>query len=376
MFVLMRVYFEKPRTTIGWKGLINDPTWTTRSRSRRASGRRANWLLFLADIGLPPRPKPRPDHAAVPVRARHVDRDRRAHDRVADASRNGERALDSGRVKNGTDGFAVGRDQRAAVRAPSASLPRHHAAGPVGVFRTRATANGHMVLRGGGGRPNYDSVSIALCERELEKAGCRSASSSTGSHGNSNKDPGCRRWLRRTSATRSSKATLDRRADAGEQPALGAAADPGQPGRIGSMACPSPMPASTGRRPKGCCNRSMRDCVLRRGSPRVRGRLVGIRAFISRGFAMVSAKKYDLLVKNVRVVRPNKASVQKADVAIADGKFARWAARSLRPMRARWSTARACWPCRASSIRTCTRASIRRSPRTRSPRAGQRRRAA
>jgi 3-deoxy-7-phosphoheptulonate synthase len=62
--------------------------------------------------------------------------------------------------------------------------------GQSAVFRTRGNRYGHIVLRGGGGRTNYDSVSIALCERELEKAGLPTNIVIDCSHGNSTKDPG------------------------------------------------------------------------------------------------------------------------------------------------------------------------------------------
>jgi 3-deoxy-7-phosphoheptulonate synthase len=58
------------------------------------------------------------------------------------------------------------------------------------VFHTLGNKYGHIVLRGGGGRTNYDSVSIAICERELEKAGLPGNIVVDCSHGNSSKDPG------------------------------------------------------------------------------------------------------------------------------------------------------------------------------------------
>jgi len=190
MFVLMRVYFEKPRTTIGWKGLINDPTWTTRSRSRRASGRRANCCCSW------PTSACRRDEALDPIMPQYLSE---LVTWTAIGARTTEsqthREMASGLstpvgFKNGHRWFAVGRDQRAAVRAPSASLLGITQQGQSAVFRTRGNRYGHMVLRGGGGRPNYDSVSIALCERELEKAGLPVSIVVDCSHGNSNKDPG------------------------------------------------------------------------------------------------------------------------------------------------------------------------------------------
>jgi 3-deoxy-7-phosphoheptulonate synthase len=92
--------------------------------------------------------------------------------------------------KNGTDGSLS-----VAINALQSARHPHHflgitQQGQSAVFRTRGNRYGHMVLRGGGGRPNYDSVSIALCERELEKAGLPVSIVVDCSHGNSNKDPG------------------------------------------------------------------------------------------------------------------------------------------------------------------------------------------
>jgi 3-deoxy-7-phosphoheptulonate synthase len=94
-------------------------------------------------------------------------------------------------------GFKYGTDGSLAVAInalQSARHPHHFLGisqqGQSAVFRTRGNRYGHMVLRGGGGRTNYDSVSIALCERELEKAGLPDSIVVDCSHGNSNKDPG------------------------------------------------------------------------------------------------------------------------------------------------------------------------------------------
>jgi 3-deoxy-7-phosphoheptulonate synthase len=61
--------------------------------------------------------------------------------------------------------------------------------GQVAIIRTKGNHYGHVVLRGGGGKPNYDSVSVALCEQALEKAGLRKSIMVDCSHANSNKDP-------------------------------------------------------------------------------------------------------------------------------------------------------------------------------------------
>jgi 3-deoxy-7-phosphoheptulonate synthase len=92
--------------------------------------------------------------------------------------------------KNGTDGsLAVAINALQSVRHPHHFLGMTQT-GQTAVYRTRGNRYGHIVLRGGGARTNYDSVSLALCERELEKAGLPANIVVDCSHGNSNKDPG------------------------------------------------------------------------------------------------------------------------------------------------------------------------------------------
>ena len=92
--------------------------------------------------------------------------------------------------KNGTDGaLATSINALQSVRHP------HHflgitQQGQSAVFRTRGNPHAHIVLRGGGGRVNYDAVSIALAERQLTAANLPATIVVDCSHGNSNKDPG------------------------------------------------------------------------------------------------------------------------------------------------------------------------------------------
>jgi 3-deoxy-7-phosphoheptulonate synthase len=91
--------------------------------------------------------------------------------------------------KNGTDGSLD-----VAINALRSAREPHHFLGlnqdgQTAVFQTRGNDYGHVVLRGGGGRPNYDSVSVALCEQALSEAGLASRIVIDCSHGNSNKDP-------------------------------------------------------------------------------------------------------------------------------------------------------------------------------------------
>ena len=91
--------------------------------------------------------------------------------------------------KNGTDGsLDVAVNALQSVAHPHNFLGIDQA-GQVAIIRTRGNAYGHVVLRGGNGKPNYDSVSVALAEKELEKEGIKPNIMIDCSHANSNKDP-------------------------------------------------------------------------------------------------------------------------------------------------------------------------------------------
>jgi 3-deoxy-7-phosphoheptulonate synthase len=190
MLVLMRVYFEKPRTTIGWKGLINDPDMDDSFHIEKGIRLARELLLHLAELGLPAATE-----ALDPIMPQYLSE---LVTWTAIGARTTEsqthREMASGLstpvgFKNGTDGSLA-----VAINALQSARHPHHflgitQQGQSAVFRTRGNHYGQLVLRGGGGRPNYDSVSIALCERELEKAGLPANVVVDCSHGNSNKDP-------------------------------------------------------------------------------------------------------------------------------------------------------------------------------------------
>ena len=191
LFVIMRVYFEKPRTTIGWKGLINDPDMDDSFHIEKGIRLARELLLYLADIGVPAATE-----ALDPIMPQYLSE---LVTWTAIGARTTEsqthREMASGLstpvgFKNGTDGSLA-----VAINALQSARHPHHflgitQQGQSAVFRTRGNRYGHIVLRGGGGRPNYDSVSIAICERELEKAGLPGGIVVDCSHGNSSKDPG------------------------------------------------------------------------------------------------------------------------------------------------------------------------------------------
>lgn len=191
LFVIMRVYFEKPRTTVGWKGLINDPDMDDSFHIEKGIGMARELLMYLTDIGMPAATE-----ALDPIMPQYLSE---LITWTAIGARTTEsqthREMASGLstavgFKNGTDGSLT-----VAINALQSARHPHHflgitQQGQSAVFRTRGNSLGHIVLRGGGGRTNYDSVSIALCERELEKAGLPVNIVVDCSHGNSSKDPG------------------------------------------------------------------------------------------------------------------------------------------------------------------------------------------
>ena len=190
LFVLMRVYFEKPRTTIGWKGLINDPDMDDSFHIEKGIHIARALLLDLAATGVPAATE-----ALDPIMPQYLSE---LITWTAIGARTTEsqthREMASGLstpvgFKNGTDGSLT-----VAINALQSARHPHHflgitQQGSSAVFRTRGNEYGHIVLRGGGGRTNYDSVSIAICERELEQAKLPVNIVVDCSHGNSAKDP-------------------------------------------------------------------------------------------------------------------------------------------------------------------------------------------
>jgi 3-deoxy-7-phosphoheptulonate synthase len=187
---IMRVYFEKPRTTVGWKGLINDPDLDDSFHIEKGILMARELLLYLAELGLPAGTE-----ALDPIMPQYLSE---LITWTAIGARTTEsqthREMASGLstpvgFKNGTDGaLATSINALQSVRHP------HHflgitQQGQSAVFRTRGNAHAHLVLRGGGGRVNYDAVSIALAERELAAADLPATIAVDCSHGNSNKDP-------------------------------------------------------------------------------------------------------------------------------------------------------------------------------------------
>jgi 3-deoxy-7-phosphoheptulonate synthase len=189
IYIVMRVYFEKPRTTVGWKGLINDPYLNDSFKIQEGLHIGRKLLLDIAEIGLPAATE-----ALDPISPQYL------HDLIswsAIGARTTEsqthREMASGLssavgFKNGTDGgLTVAINALQSVSKPHRFLGIN-TEGQVSIVHTRGNSYGHVVLRGGNGKPNYDSVSVALCEQELAKAKVTPNIMIDCSHANSNKN--------------------------------------------------------------------------------------------------------------------------------------------------------------------------------------------
>jgi 3-deoxy-7-phosphoheptulonate synthase len=171
LFIVMRVYFEKPRTASGWKGYINDPRMDDSFHIEEGMQKAREFLLTLADLGMPAATE-----ALDPIAPQYLGE---LISWTAIGARTSEsqthREMASGLstpvgFKNGTDGdFVVAINAIRSAAAPHSFLginPQGRSA----VVRTQGNRHGHIVLRGGANRPNYDTVSVSLVERALEEA--------------------------------------------------------------------------------------------------------------------------------------------------------------------------------------------------------------
>jgi 3-deoxy-7-phosphoheptulonate synthase len=191
LYLVMRVYFEKPRTTVGWKGLINDPYLNDSFKIEDGLHIGRKLLLDIANLGLPTSTE-----ALDPISPQYLQ-DLITWSAIGARTTESQthREMASGLscavgFKNGTDGgLAVAINALKSVKSPHRFLGIDFK-GQVAVIRTRGNQYAHVVLRGGSNGPNFDSVSVKLCEQELIKAGIKPNIMIDCSHANSNKDPG------------------------------------------------------------------------------------------------------------------------------------------------------------------------------------------
>ena len=190
LLLVMRAYFEKPRTRVGWKGLINDPYLDDSFQVADGLAIARQVLLDLAELGLPLATEAL--NAITPQYLQDLIAWSAIGARTSESQTHRELASGLSSAvgfKNGTDGTLD-----AAINAMHSVANPHRflgisAAGQVAVIETRGNPNAHIVLRGGAAGPNYGPASIAACERAMRQAGLSPTLMVDCSHANSRKNP-------------------------------------------------------------------------------------------------------------------------------------------------------------------------------------------
>ena len=190
LYIVMRVYFEKPRTSIGWKGLINDPYLDDSFKIEEGLRIGRKLLLDIVNLGLPTSTE-----ALDPISPQYLQ-DLIAWSAIGARTTESQthREMSSGLssavgFKNGTDGgLMVAINAMQSVNNPHRFLGIN-SAGQVSVVTTRGNPYAHVVLRGGSNGPNYDSVHVAQAEKALADGGVSTNIMIDCSHANSNKNP-------------------------------------------------------------------------------------------------------------------------------------------------------------------------------------------
>jgi 3-deoxy-7-phosphoheptulonate synthase len=189
LFIVMRAYFEKPRSTVGWKGLINDPYLDDSFKVGEGLNIARKLLIDLTEIGLP-----LATEALDPITPQYIQ-DLISWSAIGARTTESQthREMASGLscavgFKNGTDGsLDVAVNALQSVASPHRFLGISPS-GQVSVIHTKGNPHGHVVLRGGSGGPNYSPEHITKCEDALEKIGQTSSIMVDCSHANSDKD--------------------------------------------------------------------------------------------------------------------------------------------------------------------------------------------
>ena len=190
LFIVMRVYFEKPRTTVGWKGLINDPHLDDSGDVEYGIKLARKLLLGIAEIGLPSGTE-----FLDPIIPQYIaDLISWAAIGARTTESQTHREMSSGLsmpvgFKNGTDGSI----QTACDAMRSACSPHNFLGidqdGMTSIIRTSGNPDSHIVLRGGRDGTNYGPEHTAVAAERLKQAGMTSSLMIDCSHANSGKDP-------------------------------------------------------------------------------------------------------------------------------------------------------------------------------------------
>ncbi|ODS53090.1 MAG: 3-deoxy-7-phosphoheptulonate synthase [Acidobacteria bacterium SCN 69-37] len=189
LFLVMRVYFEKPRTSTGWKGFVNDPLMDDSFRIDQGIVRARHLLVEFAKMGLPAG-----SEALDPLSPQYIG-DLISWYTIGARTTESQthREMASGLsapvgFKNGTDGSL----DTAINAIRSAGRPHGFLGinrfGRPAIIRTRGNRYGHLILRGGGGKPNYDAANVARAETALQAAHLAPNIIVDSSHANSLKD--------------------------------------------------------------------------------------------------------------------------------------------------------------------------------------------
>ncbi len=189
LLIVMRVYFEKPRTTVGWKGLINDPDLDDSFNMQKGLLTARNLLIQIAEIGLPAATE-----ALDPITPQYLAE-------LISWSAIGARTTESQThremasglsmpvgFKNNTDGnFQVALNAMQSCRMPHHFLGLDRQ-GQVSTFKTKGNRYGHLILRGSDRQTNFDAATVTRAEQKLEELGLPQKIVIDCSHGNSRKN--------------------------------------------------------------------------------------------------------------------------------------------------------------------------------------------
>ena len=189
LMLVMRVYFEKPRTTVGWKGLINDPDMNGSHLISKGLGIARGLLLRITALEVPVA-----NEMLDPITPEYVA-DMISWGAIGARTTESQthREMSSGLsfpvgFKNGTDGnLQIAMDAMKAAQHPHSFLGINRE-GRTSIIQTTGNPDVHIVLRGGSRKVNYHAEDIALTEESLKKNGLFPTIMVDCSHGNSNKD--------------------------------------------------------------------------------------------------------------------------------------------------------------------------------------------
>lgn len=189
LLIVMRVYFEKPRTTVGWKGLINDPDLNETFHINKGLELARKFLVDVNNLGVPAATEfldlISPQYVADLISWGAIG--------ARTTESQGHRELASGLscpvgFKNGTDGgFKIAVDAIRAANKPHIFLSLTKT-GHSAIFSTTGNEDCHVILRGGNSGPNYDAEHIAQAASELQQAKVQTRLMVDCSHANSAKD--------------------------------------------------------------------------------------------------------------------------------------------------------------------------------------------